>query len=209
MFGCTPTCSWVASMTAPSTGHTQRQALGVHIGVVVLNTLIDACCRVGDMARAGELLDDMARGQRFRRVGPFLHPKNETSLPVKVPGAFFLFRSAEVGVASSLLQLPPPRQKSTPKESRRPQPCRASQARLDIVPDLITYSTLIKGRACNKCWCVKIHSKGSTHHSKGDHVKGFAATCQDHASPRKASASCTQGINEGPRFSNFQFKASE
>ncbi|CAJ1350505.1 unnamed protein product [Effrenium voratum] len=39
----------------------EMKALGVHIGVVVLNTLIDACCRVGDMARAGELLDDMAR----------------------------------------------------------------------------------------------------------------------------------------------------
>ena len=34
--------------------------MGVVIGVVVLNTLLDACCRCGDLASAGQLLDDMA-----------------------------------------------------------------------------------------------------------------------------------------------------
>ena len=34
---------------------------GVVVGVVVLNTLMDACCRCGDLASAAQLLDDMAR----------------------------------------------------------------------------------------------------------------------------------------------------
>ena len=33
------------------------------MGVVVLNTLIDACCRCGDLMNAGKLLDDMVRGR--------------------------------------------------------------------------------------------------------------------------------------------------
>jgi len=39
----------------------EMKAQGVQVGVVVLNTLIDACCRCGDLMNAGKLLDDMAR----------------------------------------------------------------------------------------------------------------------------------------------------
>ena len=35
------------------------KALGVSVGLVVLNTLVDACCRAGDMKRAAALLQDM------------------------------------------------------------------------------------------------------------------------------------------------------
>eukprot|EP00913_Durusdinium_trenchii_P021906 g20584.t1 len=38
----------------------EMKAKGVQVGVVVLNTLIDACCRTGDLAKASCLLDDMA-----------------------------------------------------------------------------------------------------------------------------------------------------
>lgn len=39
----------------------EMKVLGVPVGVVVLNTLIDACCRSGDLTQASKLLDDMAR----------------------------------------------------------------------------------------------------------------------------------------------------
>jgi len=38
----------------------EMKAQGVPVGLVVLNTLVDACCRAGDMTRAAELLQDMA-----------------------------------------------------------------------------------------------------------------------------------------------------
>lgn len=39
----------------------EMKVLGVQVGVVVLNTLIDACCRSGALSDATQLLDDMAR----------------------------------------------------------------------------------------------------------------------------------------------------
>jgi len=42
------------------------QVLGVQVGVVVLNTLMDACCRTANLPQATQLLDDMARIQGSR-----------------------------------------------------------------------------------------------------------------------------------------------
>ncbi|CAE7523743.1 EMB2745 [Symbiodinium pilosum] len=39
------------------------KALGVSVGLVVLNTLVDACCRAGDMKRAAALLQDMVHAK--------------------------------------------------------------------------------------------------------------------------------------------------
>lgn len=39
----------------------EMKVLGVQVGVVVLNTLMDACCRTANLPQATQLLDDMAR----------------------------------------------------------------------------------------------------------------------------------------------------
>ena len=56
--------AWASPPPGPSEPELPGQAKGVQVGVVVLNTLIDACCRTGDLAKASCLLDDMAGGGR-------------------------------------------------------------------------------------------------------------------------------------------------